>query len=79
MQVVTYHTDKFIIYKNNEKNIKLIYSYSIYRNKSITEIVKYNEDGIEHIVKINNIIPFDYNNPMKSINKFYKILMLNND
>jgi hypothetical protein len=64
---------KYIIHSGK----KIHYVYKIFFLTGVTELTKYNNDlGTISFEEIKSIIPFNKGEPLKSIEKFYKILFL---
>lgn len=67
---------KYILFTRDEGIPVFHYTYKIYFDKGITELNKYVDNSIDSVHEINCIIPFDTSNPLSSIERFYKILIL---
>lgn len=79
MKLLSYDYDtmkKYIIYSNDDKGQAIHYVYKIFLQTESTELVKYSLGNIENISHIKCILLFNKKNPLESINKFYKILIL---
>jgi hypothetical protein len=67
---------KYILYTKINGVPLLYYTYKIDLNHKITELNKYVDGNIESVHKIDFIVPFNIKKPLDSIEKFYKILIL---
>lgn len=68
---------KFIIYSDADNSSKaILYVWRIFTNREITELSKYDDGQVTDISEIKLILPFSKKKPEESINKFYKILVL---
>lgn len=79
MKLLSYDYDsmkKYIIYSNDDKGQVIHYVYKIFLQPASTELVKYNLGNIIDTSELKVILHFNKKNPIESINKFYKILIL---
>jgi hypothetical protein len=79
MKLLSYKYDtmkKYIIYSDDDRGRIIHYVYKIFFHPESTELIKYTLSNIEHTFNIQSILHLDIKNPQESINKFYKILIL---
>ena len=67
---------KYILYTRIEGVPFFYYTYRIDYIRGTTELDKYTDNSIESTQRIDHIIPFNTSNPIASIEKFYKVLIL---
>jgi len=77
MKLLSYDYDlmkKYIICSDDSKTIH--YVYKIMFNPGTTELIKYEFGIIKNTIEIKSVILFNTKQPIKSVENFYKILLL---
>lgn len=67
---------KYILYTRIDGVPIFHYTYRIDLTKGTTELDKYSNNNIESTHQVNYVIPFETSNPVLSIERFYKLLIL---
>lgn len=79
MKLLTFNYDsikKYIVYSEKDATIDIYCVYKIFTKKCITELIHYKYGHIDSIFRLNCILNFNENEPLESINKFYKAFIL---
>lgn len=67
---------KYILFTKEDNKYIMHYVYKIFFDAKYTELTEYKDNKIQNITKIDQILNFSEADPLSSVNKFHRALLL---